>query len=518
MISFVDVQQASALQHATHGLVGLVALILLNACRQILFHPKTEPPAVFHWIPYIGNAVAYGMDPVGFFNKYRTKYGDVFTFTLFGRKMTCYLGVEGNDFILNGKHQDVNAEEIYGPLTIPVFGSDVVYDCPNSKLMEQKKFVKFGLTQTALEAHVPLIEAEVMDYIKSNSEWKGASGVVDVTLAMSEITLFTAARSLQGREVRQKLTADFAKLYHDLDLGFSPINFIFPGLPLPRNRRRDAAHIKMRDVYLDIITERRKHGLESDAEQDMIWNLMNCSYKNGTPIPDKEIAHMMITLLMGGQHSSSSAGSWIMLRLAAHPNITEELFQEQVQNLGQGGKPGHLPPLKYSDMDKLPLLHNVVKETLRLHGSIHSILRKVKNPLPIAGTPYVVGSDKVLLSSPTVTATSEEFFRDAKSWNPHRWDEPQYNTADETVVDYGYGATTSGARSPYLPFGAGRHRCIGEKFAYLNLGVIVGTMVRNFKFVTMDGKEGVVPPTDHTSMFARPPQPSLIRWTRRDYT
>ncbi|KAK7966538.1 cytochrome P450- family 51 (sterol 14-demethylase) [Apiospora aurea] len=500
MISLVESQQPSALRHAAHGLIGLVVFILINACHQILVRPKTEPPAVFHWIPYLGNAVSYGVDPVGFFHKYRAKYGDVFTFTLFGRKITCYLGIEGNDFVLNGKLQDVNAEEVYGPLTIPVFGSDVVYDCPNSKLMEQKKFVKFGLTQAALEAHVPLIEKEVLDYIKSTPGWKGPSGVVDVTAAMSEITLFTAARALQGREVRHKLTADFARLYHDLDLGFSPINFLFPGLPLPRNRRRDAAHIKMRAVYLDIIQERRQRGPESEVERDMIWNLMNCTYKDGTPIPDKEIAHMMITLLMGGP--------------------TLELFQEQIQNLGQHGKGGRLPPLQYSDLDKLPLLRNVVKETLRLHGSIHSILRKVKNPLPVAGTPYVIGADKVLLSSPMVTATSEECFRDAQSWNPHRWDEPAKAAVavdDEEVVDYGYGATTSGSRNPYLPFGAGRHRCIGEKFAYLNLGVIVGTLVRNFEFSTLDGQEGVVPPTDHSSMFARPPQPSFIRWARREY-
>lgn len=49
------------------------------------------------------------------------------------------LGVKGNDFILNGKHKDLNAENIYSPLTTPVFGKDVVYDCPNWKLMEQKK-------------------------------------------------------------------------------------------------------------------------------------------------------------------------------------------------------------------------------------------------------------------------------------------------------------------------------------------------------------------------------------------
>jgi cytochrome P450 len=49
------------------------------------------------------------------------------------------VGPAGNDFILNGKLKDVNAEEIYTVLTTPVFGRDVVYDCPNAKLMEQKK-------------------------------------------------------------------------------------------------------------------------------------------------------------------------------------------------------------------------------------------------------------------------------------------------------------------------------------------------------------------------------------------
>lgn len=49
------------------------------------------------------------------------------------------LGTKGNDFILNGKLADLNAEEIYSPLTTPVFGKDVVYDVPNAKLMEQKK-------------------------------------------------------------------------------------------------------------------------------------------------------------------------------------------------------------------------------------------------------------------------------------------------------------------------------------------------------------------------------------------
>lgn len=69
------------------------------------------------------------------------QYGDVFTFILLGKKTTVAVGPAGNEFILNGKLKDVNAEEIYTVLTTPVFGRDVVYDCPNAKLMEQKKVI-----------------------------------------------------------------------------------------------------------------------------------------------------------------------------------------------------------------------------------------------------------------------------------------------------------------------------------------------------------------------------------------
>ncbi|THC92187.1 hypothetical protein EYZ11_008346 [Aspergillus tanneri] len=468
-------------QTCVYAAVTALVVILLNVARQLLFHDKSKPPVVFHWIPFLGNTVSYGMDPYAFFSSCKQMYGDIFTFVLMGKKTTVYLGVQGNDFILNGKLKDVNAEEIYGLLTTPVFGSDVVYDVPNAKFMEQKKFIKFGLTQSALESHVQLIETEVLDYIKTSPKFKGPSGVVDVCAAMAEITIFTAGRALQGEEVRKKLTAEFADLYHDLDGGFTPINFMFPWVPLPRNRKRDAAHSRMREIYTDIINKRRQNPRKETM--DMIGNLMKCTYKDGTPVPDKEIAHMMITLLMAGQHSSSSISSWIMFRLAAEPDMVEKLYQEQIANLGNGTN--DLPPLEYKDLDRLPLLQNVIKETLRINPSIHSIMRKVKNPLPIPGTSYVIPTDHVLLASPIMTALSEDYFPNATRWDPYRWENHQEKEDDGEMVDYGYGTVSKGTASPYLPFGAGRHRCIGEKFAYLNLEVIIATIACTIFFIDL---------------------------------
>lgn len=95
-----------------YGLGSLLTAIIVNVLLQLLPRDKSEPPTVFHWIPFVGNAVSYGTDPCNFYMQCRHKYGDIFTFVLFGRRMTVYLGVDGNDFILNGKLRDLNAEEI----------------------------------------------------------------------------------------------------------------------------------------------------------------------------------------------------------------------------------------------------------------------------------------------------------------------------------------------------------------------------------------------------------------------
>lgn len=375
--------------------------------------------------------------------------------------------------------------------------------------------MKMALTTDAFRSYVPLISDEVTNFVKKSPFFKGQSGKTNIPEAMAEITIYTASRTLQGKEVRDKFDSSFAKLYHDLDMGFSPINFMLSWAPLPHNNARDRAQKKIAKTYMDIVTERRQGGgKKGDQDHDMIWHLMDSEYKNGTPVPDKEIAHMMIALLMAGQHSSSSSSSWIMLRLAENPHIMEELYEEQKRVLGSD-----LPPLTYEDLSKLTLNQAVIKEVLRLHTPIHSVMRAVKNPMPIAGTPYTVPTSHTLLASAGVTSRMEDYFPNASHWDPHRWDADskgvQLGDVKEEHFDYGYGMISKGASSPYLPFGAGRHRCIGEQFANLQLGVITAMIVREFKFKLPAGVKGVVD-TDYSSLFSRPLAPAVVEWEKRE--
>ena len=156
-------------------------------------------------------------------------------------------------------------------MTTPVFGKDVVYDVPNEVLMEQKKFVKFGLSLENFRAYVDMIAQEVEDYMNKNAQFRiwqindiNEWGSFHAFKTLAEITILTASRTLQGEEVRNALDESFAQKYHDLDGGFTPINFLFPNLPLESYKKRDKAQKKMSDFYVDLISKRRT-GQSSDV-------------------------------------------------------------------------------------------------------------------------------------------------------------------------------------------------------------------------------------------------------------
>ncbi|GAA5901833.1 hypothetical protein JCM5296_002085 [Sporobolomyces johnsonii] len=530
----------SALTLAFNALVAAVGAFALIVAANVLYQllaPRdpTKPPLVFHYVPVIGCAVSYGMDPMAFLDDCKRRYGPVFTYPLLGRKITATLGPMGSNFVLNGKLAHVNAEEAYTHLTTPVFGTEVVYDVPNHVLMEQKKFVKFGLTTDNFRRYVGLIRGEVNDYVSKHvfeNDAKTTSSV-DAFTTSSEITIFTASATLQGREVRAAMNKSFADLYHDLDGGFTPLNFVFPNLPLPSYRRRDRAQAKMREFYISILEKRRASTDEPDL--DMLTALQNQEYKSGEPLTDKQIAHIMIALLMAGQHTSAATGAWAILRLGENQDLQRRLYDEQLEyHLDK--ETNTLRELTYENF-QTPLLMAFIKELLRVHPPLHSLMRKIilDCPVPAAvgapsaepaaspsfkkrndGVEYVIPKGEFVLAAPGYSQIDESIWgKDAKVFRTERWLEEGNKVPgdeDEGEEDYGWGKISKGGKSAYLPFGAGRHRCIGEQFAQVQLGTIIATLVRELTW-TLDQ---AFPGNDYTTMIVMPATPRNVTFTRRE--
>lgn len=174
---------------------------------------------------------------------------------------------------------------------------------------------------------------------------------------------------------------------------------------------------------------------------------------------------------MAGQHTSSGTSSWLLLHVANNPDIQQKLYDEQVKHFGRPD--GTFRDISYEETKDLPLMDSCIRETLRMHTPIHSIMRKVMQDIPVptslasAGedTPYTVPKGHFLVASPGVSQMDPKIWDEAATWKPERWmveggvaktANDEYQAGEK--VDYGFGVVSKGTESPYQPFGAGRHR------------------------------------------------------------
>ncbi|KAE9390697.1 cytochrome P450 [Gymnopus androsaceus JB14] len=283
----------------------------------------------------------------------------------------------------------------------------------------------------------------------------------------------------------------------------------------------------MSNFYVEFIQKRRAGG-SGQHNHNTIAALLDQKYRSSKALKDHEIAHIMIALLMAGQHTSSAAGSWALLHLANRED-DEALYQEQVKHFGDNGEPGKFRPLAYKDLRDLPVLDSVIKETLRVHPPIHSIMRAVRDDIPIPPTlaapnsksegTYIVPKGHVVLASPLFVQMDPAIWKNANKWEPSRWNDPEgvammvlkeYTDEGSEKIDFGFGAVSKGTDSPYQPFGAGRHRYIGEQFAYLQLGTILSTLIRKMEFKIPT----VVPEHNYHTMITMPKTPRDVHYRR----
>ncbi|XP_035379733.1 lanosterol 14-alpha demethylase [Electrophorus electricus] len=497
-MSIVEVQQMVG---NTVGQMSesLPALILVTAALSLTLayfsklafrQPRSQgtdekyPPHIPASIPVLGNAIAFGKSPIEFLENAYEKYGPIVSFTMVGKTFTYLLGGDAAALLFNSKNGELNAEDVYARLTTPVFGKGVAYDVPNSVFLEQKKLLKMGLNIAHFKKHVEIIEEETKEYFK---RW-GDSGERDLFEALSELIVLTASRCLHGPEIRSMLDEKVAQLYADLDGGFTHAAWLLPGwLPLPSFRRRDRAHRELKNIFYKVIEKRRQ---TTEKEDDILQTLIDTTYKDGRSLNDDEIAGMLIGLLLAGQHTSSTTSAWLGFFLAQERSLQDRCYSEQKDICGD-----HLPPLSYDQVKALTFLDCCLKETLRLRPPIMTMMRMVRSPQKVGD--YTIPAGHQVCVSPTVNHRLRDAWSSRLEFHPERF------LADNPAA---------GEKFTYVPFGAGRHRCIGENFAYMQIKTIWSMMLRLYEFELVDG---YFPSVNYTTMIHTPSNP-VIRYRRRE--
>lgn len=443
--------------------------------------PGKAAPALSGGWPLIGHLADFLRDPVSLLDRGWQEQGELFRFRIGPRDVVLFSGPEAHDYYFRAPEDQLDAKAVY-QFTVPIFGRGVAYDASPELMAEQLGFLYPVLREAAMQKFAGIMFEEITGF----ADGLGDAGDLDLPQAMNELTVRIASRCLIGQEVRDQVDTGFAVAYHDLQNGINTLGFFLPRLPTPAHRIRDRARQKVARIFDQVMTERRRTGVEPD---DFMQTLMNARYKDGRALSNDEVTGILLTVLFAGQHTSAVLATWTALELLRAPAYLAKIRGE-MQDIYSGNGPMSLASLK-----KQVVLEHAVRECERLHPPLIMLIRKILKPVHYAG--YTVPAGTLAMVSPAVSHRLPHVFANPERFAPERFAPP---ASEDKQHHYAL-----------IGFGGGKHRCMGKHFAYLQLKAIWTVLLDRFDFQLRTE----FPAPNYGSWVTGPQEPCRLHYRRR---
>jgi sterol 14-demethylase len=461
---------------------------------------RKEPPKVSGGDDLNGHLEELRVDPIGLMRRVRAECGDVGEFRLADRDVVLLTGAQANEAYFRAPEEVLDQAEAY-PFMKPIFGEGVVFDAPPERRREMLH--NQALRDKFMRGHAATIASEVDRMVGS---W-GDSGTIDLLDWFAELTIYTSSACLIGKKFRDELDGRFAKLYHDLEQGTDAIAYVDPYAPIESFRRRDEARLKLVELVEGIMDTRAATALAhdsardsahdsanhsaDDSERDLLDVLMSIRNEDGSArfTPDI-VTGMFISMMFAGHHTTSGTAAWTLIELLRNPSELRAVVDEQAELATSGEE------VSYQALREMPRLESAIKEALRLHPPLILLLRLAKQDFIVDG--YLLKEGKLVATSPAVSNRIPEDFRDPDSFSPERYLEPRAEDRENPWT--------------WIPFGAGRHRCVGAAFAMMQLKAIFSVLLREWEFELALASDEYR--NDHSKMVVQLVQPCPARYRR----
>ena len=235
-------------------------------------------------------------------------------------------------------------------------------------------------------------------------------------------------------------------------------------LPLPSNYRLDKMMHIQRQIFEGIIREHSEGRAESKV---LLQQLMTASDDDGEHISEDELIQLVHSFIAAGHETSGAFLQWTLYYLATHPALQEAVRAELARVLGDKGD------IDYDDYKDLALMDQVLKESLRLRPAIPIMLRACAEDLTLGGYRVAQGSP-ILIMLGAMQKDPQYWGPGAQFFDEKHFDEDAENTRERFV---------------YAPFGLGPRTCVGHRFSMLEAAVILGQLLRRYRFTWSEGQK-----------------------------
>ncbi|ESK87864.1 cytochrome p450 [Moniliophthora roreri MCA 2997] len=219
----------------------------------------------------------------------------------------------------------------------------------------------------------------------------------------------------------------------------------------------------MKDLATKIVVDRRANPTE---KKDILNTLLyGRDPKTGRGLSEEVILNNMLTVIIAGHETSSGMLSFTTYYLIKNPHAMRKL-QNEIDRVLAGR------PMKAEDMDRLPYLIAVMRESIRLAPT--AAQRGIQS---LEDT--TIGNRKYFIKKGTRLVCME--------WLNHRdpavWGDDAEEFKPERMLDGKFEALPPNA---WQPFGYGVRACIGRPFAWQEVALIIASIAQKFDLELAD--------------------------------
>jgi cytochrome P450 len=430
-------------------------------------------------LPLVGEALAFGREPLAYLTRAAREYGDVARIPFGPQHFTLVAHPAQIEEVLvaqSRRFPKEDIEQMRGSLDYLLFGTGLLTSNGDFWL-RQRRLAQPAFHRQRIAAYA---EAMVRHTEAMLERWRPGE-TIELHHAMMALTLNIVAETLFGASAEADAHAIGRALTTVMDVSADTLGqpFQLPvSVPTPANLRFRRAVAELDRIVGRIVAERRASG---EDRGDLLSMLLQARDQDGSGMSDRQIRDEAVTLFLAGHETTALALSWTFYLLGQYPAAEARLAAELDAALG-----GRAPTME--DLPRLPYAGLALKESMRLYPPAWTLsMRQAAEETTVGG--FRIPKGEVVMLSQWVTHRDPRHFADPERFLPERWED---------------GLEGRLPRFAYVPFGGGQRQCIGQSFAVMEATLILAAILRRFRLelppgwratpepsITLRPKEGV---------------------------
>lgn len=177
---------------------------------------------------------------------------------------------------------------------------------------------------------------------------------------------------------------------------------------------------------------------------------------DGRSFGPMDLVGEMSGIVFAGHETTAETQTWLLYLLNRHPDIEHEVRAEIDDVLGDRR-------VTVADLDRMPVTHNVILETMRLYPPVYLTIREADADFTVARIDIPAGTRLVI--------NIRGLHLDPSAWDePMRFDPGRFDGSGDRH------------RFQYIPFLDGPKKCLGDHFAMMEMRLTIPTLLQRLRF------------------------------------